>query len=225
MLIFWLFTIISCQNILKNPSFEEVDSNNKLLDWRLDKEVEISSECHSGKKCLHWKMTTREIFNYQIIPVDKGFQYEACFHIKIVNLPRFGVGFCIESVNHTPGVYEYYRSRGHYGDFDWKKICFITSNIKKPNGDSDQYYFGMYTLGNTQTGDVYVDDISVRRINFRIAINNDRDEAYDKVNVVYQINANQDNYTLSDFDLVTRIKDNNKKYYEKKIKISSFFFY
>ena len=123
MLTFLLFSIISCQNILKNPSFEEVDSNNKILYWSIDKEVEISSECYSGKKCLHWKMANRQINNYQMIQVDKGFQYEVYVHIKIVNLPRFGVGFCIESVTHTFGFYEYYRSRGFYGDFDWKKIC------------------------------------------------------------------------------------------------------
>ena len=100
---------------------------------------------------------------------------------------------------------------------------FITSNIKKQNNELDRYYFSMYTLANTETGDVYVDDISVRKINFGIGINNDRDEVYDKVNVVYQINANQDNYSLSDYDLVTRIRDNNKIYCEKNIKFHLYF--
>ena len=226
MLIFLFFSLTYCQNILKNPSFEEVDSNNKLLNWNIAPEVELSSISYSGKKALHWKMTNKHISNSQMIKVDKGYQYEICVQLKLVDLPRFGVGFCIESINKTVGTFEFYRSRGYSGTFDWKKLCHMTGIIQKHNGDLDQYYFAMYTLANTQTGDVYVDDITVRRINFRIGINNDRDEAYDKVNVVYQINANPDNYTLSDFELTTRIKDNNNKIFceNKNIKISSLFF-
>ena len=75
------------------------------------------------------------------------------------------------------------------------------------------------------TGEIFVDYVSVRRINFRIGINNDRDEVYDKVNVVYQINGDKENYNLSDFELITRIKDNNNKtYYNKDTEITSFFF-
>ena len=69
---------------------------------------------------------------------------------------------------------------------------------------------------------VYFDDISVKRFNFRIGISNDRDEVYDKVNVIYQIIGGT--YSLSDFELKTRIRDNNKIFSENNIKISSLFF-
>lgn len=91
--------------------------------------------------------------------------------------------------------------------YDWKKVCHITGIIKKPN-KNDRYYFGFYSFAQKDSvGDIYIDDISVRRINFRIGINNERDEVYDKVNFVYQINGCKENYNLSDYELIIKIKD------------------
>ena len=47
MLILFLISVVCSQNIIKNPSFEEVDSNNKLLDWYNPNNVEISPVSHS----------------------------------------------------------------------------------------------------------------------------------------------------------------------------------
>ena len=47
----------------------------------------------------------------------------------------------------------------------------------------------------------------MERSDFIIGLNNDRDEVYDDVNVVYRIYVNQETYNLSDFELKTIIKD------------------
>ena len=80
---------------------------------------------------------------------------------------------------------------------------------------------GLYITGENNTnGEVFVDDISIYRIDdfIKIAINNNRDEVHDKVNVIYEI-ENKGNYTINDFYLITRINDNNKNVYEKKMNI------
>ena len=51
-----------------------------------------------------------------------------------------------------------------------------------------------------------------------ITINNDRDEVYDKVNLVYEIDVKKGNYTLNEWILIARIKDNSKIMGEKTIK-------
>ena len=152
-----------------------------------------------------------------------------CVHFKLKNVKNItgeGFQFCIESVNKTNGTKEYFYSRRYFGNYDWKKVCHNTGIIQRHNNDSDRYYFGFYSLAQKHSfGDIYVDDISLRRINFRIGINNDRDEVYDKVNVVYQINGYKGNYNLTDFELTTNIKDDtNKSDYNEKIKIPSLFF-
>ena len=222
-----LFSLIYCQNIIRNPSFEEVE-NNKVLNWGLGEGVEISSDCFSGKNSLHWRPTNHSVFSYQMIPIEKGFQYEMCAHFKVKNVKNItgeGFIFMIESLNKTIGAFEYFYSQRFFGNSDWRKRCYITDIIKKANNDSDNYYFGLYTPAQNETlGEIFVDDVSVRRINFRIAINNDRDEVYDDINIVYQINGYKENYNLSDFKLITKIKDNTKTYYDKKNEIASFFF-
>ena len=191
-----LFSLIYCQNIIKNPSFEEVE-NNKVLNWNLGKGVEISSDSYSGKNSLHWRPTNHSFSSYQAIPIEKGFQYEMCAHFKLINISEInggGLVFLIQTSNKTSGVFEYFYSRGYYGNSDWKKACHITGIIENPNNDSDRYTFILYSSAQKETaGDIFVDDVSVRRINFRIAINNDRDEVYDNVNVVYQINGYEEN--------------------------------
>ena len=88
-----LFSLIYCQNIIRNPSFEEVE-NNKVLNWSLGRGVEISSDCFSGKNSLHWSPTNHSVFNYQMIPIEKGFQYEMCGHFKVNNVKNItGEGF------------------------------------------------------------------------------------------------------------------------------------
>ena len=86
MICFFLFSIIYCQNIIKNPSFEEVE-NNQAKNWILDKGSQIiSSDSHSGKNSLYWKQTDHGISNYQIIQLEKGVQYEICVHYKSKNI-------------------------------------------------------------------------------------------------------------------------------------------
>ena len=45
----------------------------------------------------------------------------------------------------------------------------------------------------------------------KISINNDRDEVYDTLNIVYQIDYNIGEYSLNDFSILTYIKDANNK--------------
>ena len=47
MICFILFSMIYCQNLIQNPSFEEVN-NNKVLNWKLPQGVDLSSESYSG---------------------------------------------------------------------------------------------------------------------------------------------------------------------------------
>ena len=106
MLIFLFFSFFSltyCQNILKNPSFEEVDSNNKLLDWYNPDNVEISPVSHSGKNSLHFKsVPDRYISVAQIVNVEKGFQYEVCAYVKFLHaMVKRTFGFILHSSNRT----------------------------------------------------------------------------------------------------------------------------
>ena len=64
MLLLFLISIVLSKNIIKNPSFAEVDSNNKVLDWHnpnSDK-VEISQVSHSGKKSPFYKFIKKLIY-------------------------------------------------------------------------------------------------------------------------------------------------------------------
>ena len=124
-----------------------------------------------------------------------------------------------------PGFYERYNSRSYYRVSDWQKICFKTSVIKKLAVNSDPYWFGIYIYPSVENSEGFIDDISIERSYFIIGINNDHDEVNDNVNVVYRIYANKETYNLSDFELITRIRDeNNITFTEKKIKIPSFSF-
>ena len=175
MILFLLFSIIICQNIIKNPSFKEVE-NDKVLNWNLGEGVELITS-DLGKNAIHWKNSSQPFSCYQGITLEKGFQYE----IK------------------TAGAREYFYSRSYYEDLDWKTTCHLTGIIKNPNNKSYNYYFDLYSVPQKDlVGEIFVDE--VRRINFRIGINNDRDEVYDNVNVVYQINGHKDNYNLTDFE-------------------------
>ena len=134
MMIFLIFSIDCSQNIIKNPSFEELDSNKNLKDWSNPNNVEISSSVsHSGKNSLHFKSAPdRYISVSQIVQVEKGYQYELCAYVKFLdNIQKQRLGFKIQSHNKTPGFYDSYPSRSYYGVTDWKKICFKIGTIKK----------------------------------------------------------------------------------------------
>ena len=198
MIFFFLFSIIYCQNVIKNPSFEEFE-NNQVKYWRLDKESQIiSSDCYSGKYSLYWKQGNHSITNFQTIQLEKGFQYEVCIHFKIKNIKKTsseGFFIKIQSINTTGGFNEYFNSRAYYGNINWRKTCLLTSIIKNLNNGN--YILYLFSIGNNNsTWEIFIDDVSVRRINFRIAINNDRDEVYDYINVIYQINGLKENYNL-----------------------------
>ena len=225
MLIFLIFSIDCSQNIIKNPSFEELDSNKNLKDWYNPNNVEISSPVsHSGKNSLHFKSAPdRYISAYQIINFEKGFQYEICAYIKCLNnLVQRRLGFLIRSHNLTVGFSERYSYRSYYGFDDWKRICFKTDVIKKPGINSDPYLLIIYIYPSVENSEAYIDDISIERSSFIIGLNNERDEVYDNANVVYRIYVNKEVYNLNDFELKTRIKDKDIIIFEKISKVLLF---
>ena len=213
---------INCnKNIIKNPSFEELNSKNRLMDWAVDSLTDLSSDSHSGNYSLHWKQTNKIVYNSQNLQLDKDFSYEVCVHFKLKDIVGKGFRFYIGNLNYTPGFIDYHYSIYYNGTNDWKKACYNTNKIFKPNGYLDKYIFIFSTSSNNNTkGEVFIDDISIIRINdyINITINNDREEVYDKVNVVYELNIKKGNYTLNDWNLIIRIKDNNNIISEKTIK-------
>ena len=227
---------IICLNILKNPSFEEVDSNNKAKYWDSynNYEYDLSSDCYSGEKALHWKPKKNQVIIIrQFIDLVKDFRYRICFHYKLKNI--YGKGFHSYVENRRKNENE--KNEEHYfnyinGTNDWKEECIIMGKVQKPNGN-DSYIFGVYThtQENNENSEVFVDDVSLSLMPemFQITINNDRDEVYDNLNIVYQINTTKGNYlnhTLNDWIITTKIKDdNNNTIYENKInKIDSSLF-
>ena len=161
-----------------------------------------------------------------IINIEKNYQYEVCTFIKLINMIGSGFHLRLSSANQTNESREVFYSRFLVMDHDWQKYCFITDIIKKPINNNAPYFLGIVTYELNYTGgEVYVDDISVKRINFRMSINNDRDEVFDTVNAVYQsILGNKEDFDLKDFNLIIKIRDNNKILKEEKISISSLFF-
>ena len=149
MIFLLLFSIIYCQNIIKNPSFEEVE-NNQVKNWKLGEGVQlITLDNNSGKKALYWKQTNHSTSVYQIIQVEKGFQYEICVHFKVKNIPditKDGLTFGIDTFNKTNRFREIFHSRSYNGNYDWKKACHITGIIKKPNNKTKNYYFCFYSV-------------------------------------------------------------------------------
>lgn len=88
MLILFLFPIIICQeNIIKNPSFEEINSTTyELKDWYVVENADISHDCYSGNNCLHWKPLNYVMINFQYLNIEKGYVYDVCIHYKINNI-------------------------------------------------------------------------------------------------------------------------------------------
>ena len=161
MIFFLLFSTIYCQNMLKNPSFEEVE-NNQVKNWRLGEGIQlITLDNNSGKKALYWKQTNHSISVLQTIPVEKGFQYEICAHFKVKNIPdiqKDGFTFLIDTSNKTNGFREMFSSRSYNGNLDWKKACHISGIIKKTINKAYNYYFCLYSVAKkNSTGEIFVD--------------------------------------------------------------------
>ena len=225
MFIVFLFSIIICEdeNLIKNPSFEEFDSDNKLKYWNVDKESDISSVHHSGKYSLHWKPLNKTISSYQFINVEKNYQYRLCIHLKLTNIKAFQMH--ITNHNKTKER-ESYHSNGYKNTTGWEIKCYTVGPFKRSSSELDKFMFGFYThaqIDETGTAEAFVDDISVYRIKdiLKIGINNDRDEVYDIVNVICQIKPNKGNNTLKDWDFTIKIKDNNQILYQKNEKLIS----
>ena len=96
--------------------------------------------------------------------------------------------------------------------------------FKKLAINSEPYIFSIYIYPSAENSEGYIDDISIERINFIIGINNDRDEVYDNVNIVYRIYGDEETYNINDFELITIIKDENTIFTKKIVKITSFSF-
>ena len=180
-LVFILLISISYnKNIIKNPSFEELNSNNKLINWNIDSLAHLSSDKHSGNFSLHWKQTNRSVVNSQYIELDKDFSYEVCAHFKLKDIIGNGFRFYIGNLNYTAGFSDYHYSKYYNGTInEWKKECYNTKKIRRPNGYLDKYIFIFFTSeDNNAKGEIFIDDISIYRINdfINITINNDRDE-------------------------------------------------
>ena len=220
-LLFFIFinTIDCRENLIKNPSFEEIDSDNKPKFWEPygHNIHELSSDSHSGEKSLYWIPNKNTIVVRQFFFLEHDFRYEICVYFKLKNIYGDGFQFYIEKRDNR-NIYQY--SNKFNGTNDWRKECFITKKIKSIKDQFEKYLLGVYThpQENNDNSEVFVDDITVYRIPevLTITISNDRDKVYDNVNIVYQINTTRINYTLNDWELITRIKDNNKTIYEAK---------
>ena len=83
-MILFLFSIIICQeNIIKNPSFEEIDSNtHELKYWHIVEGADISHDCHSGNNCLHWKPLDRVLIIFNILTLKRVIYMMYAFIIK-----------------------------------------------------------------------------------------------------------------------------------------------
>ena len=126
MIMILLFSIVYSQNLIKNPSFEEIDSNNNLLEWRKYEEVEISPVSHSGSNSLAFKSINKTIAAHQAVKLHKGFLYQICAHFKFIHDKEVRqLRFRLQSNNHTHGFYEYYESTIFFGFTDWKKNVLL----------------------------------------------------------------------------------------------------
>ena len=139
-LLFILLSNINCnKNIIKNPSFEELNSRNRPINWNLDSITDLSLDSHSGNYSLHWKQTNRTITNSQYIQLDKSYNYEVCVHYKLKDIVGSGFRFYIGNLNYTPGFSDYnYSPKFYNGTKDWEKAC---KKIMRPNGYLDNYIF------------------------------------------------------------------------------------
>ena len=186
---FFLFSMVFCENLVKNPSFEEFE-DNKLKDWKAVKGSDISIESHSGNYSLHWKPQNKSMITLQYIDgFNKEFKYEICVHYKLKNILGFQLVFA--NVNKTDQYKEYYYSKILSGtNNEWKLFCYRTGELKRSSSEYDSFYLGIYTHAQIDdTAEAFIDDVFIYRVNdiIRVGINNDRDEIYDIINVICEI--------------------------------------
>ena len=221
---FLIFSIVYSkkENLVRNPSFEFVNNKNYPLEWNIVAEGGISSDSFSGKNSFHWKVTNTKLILSQFIDYfEKGFRYKVCAAFKLINVKSFKI--YIQNRNYT---YETTSSNEYSGTNNWEKKCFMTHHLTLKTG---KYSLGFVTFAQEGQGEIFLDDISIYRIDefLLLGINNDRDEVFDTINIVYQINTTRGNYSLSDWELTIKIKDNkNHIYYENTGQpVSSFYEY
>ena len=151
MLILFHFYLVSCQKLIKNPSFEQVDSNNNVLNWVIEEGISLSSVSHSGKYSLHWKQNDQALFNYQVVIIEKNYQYDACAYINLINITKnCGFQMSLQINNQTAGIFEFYRSRIFFGNCDWQEVCFTTGAIKKET--TKNFIFSIYNVYKIHIG-------------------------------------------------------------------------
>ena len=226
MLLIFCFSLIICEeNLIKNPSFEEVDSDNKIKYWNVVKGSDISSDSHSGKYSLHWKPENKSMVNFQYINIEKNYIYDVCIHFKLNNITALQM--YVISLNRTTDYREFYYSHSYKGTNDWKKECYTIGPIRKSSHNNTNVFFlGIYThaqIDETGTAEAFIDDVSIYRVKdiVEVRLTNDRDEVYDVVNALVRIHPDKGNNSLNNWDFTIEIKDNDTIIYENKEKLLS----
>ena len=164
MLILLLFSLIFCEeNIIKNPSFEEIDSRTRELKyWNIVEGASISHNCHSGRNCLHWKPLDRVLINWQYINVEKNYVYDVCTHYKITNIAALQM-FVVNEYS-SDDYEEVYYSDLAVGTNDWKEGCYTIGPIQRSSSDINKFFLAIYTnaqIDETGTAEAFIDDISI----------------------------------------------------------------
>ena len=168
--IYFLISTVFCQNLIKNPSFEEIE-NNKIKDWKDYTQGVLSTDSHSGMYSLNWKPQNRSMVVLQYIDgLEKDFQYEVCVNYKLKNIEGFQL--CLKNNNKTGDYREsYYSSIKKGTNDDWKLFCFRSGNLLRSSGEYDKFEVQIFTLkqiDTTNTAEVFVDDVSVHRVNDKL---------------------------------------------------------
>ena len=214
MLLLSLIVIANAQNLVTNPSFDIIQ-NEKATNWTYDtKCFALSDKSHEGKYSMHILSTCQaKSFTQRHIHLEKGYMYDICVYYKTLDLAH-NFDFFVENIGDT---YEgWYSSSSHTGTHDWTKDCRRTESVKSPNGEGEEYVFGVYIseLSDDYGGEAYIDDVTVTKTTEflrNVAINNDRDEVYDKLNVVVQSIAGDLKFSKDVWTVDIKIMDGTKE--------------
>ena len=212
--IIFFLPIAQClsENLLVNPSFETLREDTGMpVNWDYYKGFDVSNEFHSGSKSVHIVPPKEINISSQSIIVSKGNRYDVCIYYKTRNV-NTQLQFYIEtySESHYEGFYSTIQTIK--GTVDWTQSCFTTDVVSCPNGN--YYSFGYYTINGDNAGDVYIDDVSVFQSNDylrNVAINNDRDEVEDTINVVFHTYVEGTVVDANSWKMITTIIDNDGK--------------
>ena len=207
LLMFILFS--SADNLIKNPSFEQINDKGIPTNWAFaEGPLEVSTTAHSGKNSVLVKPGSKRGLFRQSVLLEKGNRYDLCIHYKTVNLQLDFQYYVETSKVSYEGFYSSVSAK-HLGTNGWTKECYTTGYVTCPNGENVTYSFGVLTkTGSNSSGEVYFDDISIERnVQFlrNVAISNDRDEVYDKLNVVYQSTIEQTKEDRDSWMFITKI--------------------